>query len=249
MKFLLNKNSLKTTQRVWKTLVILTISVLLLLPTPVLALNYDGALEIYRSKPQFKNDDVLQLIQKLPNQSYDNGKISLAEIESKLKEIEAKMLIDYQILKDTSEKTQISYENNLESINRTYSEQDRLTKEFSSCEEREWLQWRSTFFTSRFVGGTFRESPSWKENCYPILNSLNSIKQLEEENQRLSQDITFADQLSKVYKTVEQRIKLAKRKVRNIQESADVTHSFISPDMQSKIKELQEMVENLTKNI
>ncbi|MFM6455845.1 MAG: hypothetical protein ACKPH7_29010, partial [Planktothrix sp.] len=248
----LNKNLLKTTQRVWKTLVVLTVSVLLLLPTPVLALNYDGALEIYRSKPQFKNDDVLQLIQKLPNQSYDNGKISLAEIESKLKEIEAKMLIDYQILKDASEKTQISYENNLESINRTYSEQERLTKEFSLCDERERdiaFRERGYAFALAFFGSRFRELPSWKENCYPILNSLNSIKQLEEENQRLSQDITFADQLSKVYKTVEQRIKLAKRKVRNIQESADVTHSFISPDMDSQIKELQEMVENLTKNI
>lgn len=240
MKFLLNKNSLKTTQRVWKTLVILTISVLLLLPTPVLALNYDGALEIYRSKPQFKNDDVLQLIQKLPNQSYDNGKISLAEIESKLKEIEAKMLIDYEILKDASEKKQISYENNLESINRTYSEQDRLTKEFSSC--RDWNM------------GMADGAPNYIfPMCHQFQSSLDrlikDIQKLEEENQRFSQDITFTDQLSTVYKTVEQRIKLAKRKVRNIQESADVTHSFISPDMQSEIKELQEMVENLTKNI
>jgi hypothetical protein len=239
MKFLLNKNSLKTTQGVWKTLVILTISVLLLLPTPVLALNYDGALEIYRSKPQFKNDDVLQLIQKLPNQSYDNGKISLAEIESKLKEIEAKMLIDYEILKDASEKKQISYENNLESINRTYSEQDRLTKEFSS--------------SCRKISASVLNVMDLMWKCRNIQSSLDGlikdIQKLEEENQRFSQDITFTDQLSTVYKTVEQRIKLAKRKVRNIQESADVTHSFISPDMQSEIKELQEMVENLTKNI
>ena len=86
MKFLIQKNLLSPVKFVWKTLVVFILSALLFFPTPVLALDYSGAVQSYISNVKVELDSVLGDIKKLPNLSYENGKTALAEIDTRLQQ-------------------------------------------------------------------------------------------------------------------------------------------------------------------
>lgn len=243
MKFLLNKNSLKTTQRVWKTLVILTVCVLLLLPTPAAARvwYYSDIYELreliaqtHRDIERERSIDFMSSKSKPLSIELLREKIELPrKISEKFQEIEEQILSRNEYLKQLIDKAQISYENNLERINQNYSEQERLTKELSSCEDRNR---QLKFFYS----------------CSDFKNSLdsltNDIQQLEEENEYLSKEIISADQKLKQDQKVEQRIKLVKQKYDNIRESVQVTDSSyykLDPDVKDSINKLLDILDEL----
>jgi hypothetical protein len=88
MTFFTQKNLLSQAKVVWKTLVILILAVLLFVPTPALALDYNGTIQSYISNAKVELDAVLTAIEKLPNLSYETGKATLSEIESQLQKIQ-----------------------------------------------------------------------------------------------------------------------------------------------------------------
>jgi len=231
MKFLLNKNSLKTTQRVWKTLVILTVCVLLLLPTPAAARVWYSYNRDIRELGELITRVYLEPDFLLSSSTNDyDYYIQEVKIDLKFQDIKEKILSGNEYLKQLIDKAQISYENNLERINQNYSEQERLTKELSSCEDRNR---QLKFFYS----------------CSDFKNSLdsltNDIQQLEEENEYLSKEIISDDRKLKQDQKVEQGIKLAKQKYDNIRESlqvADSSYYRLDPDFRDSINKLLDIL-------
>lgn len=107
MTFFTQKNLLSQAKVVWKTLVILILAVLLFVPTPALALDYNGTIQSYISNAKVELDAVLTAIEKLPNLSYETGKTTLSEIESQLQKIQTeagKNAADFQKLSNEVQK-------------------------------------------------------------------------------------------------------------------------------------------------
>lgn len=113
----LNKNLLSKAKVVWKTLVVLVLSVLLFAPTPALALDYNGTLQTYVSTTKVEIDGVLTSIKKLPTQSYENGKTTLAEIDNKLQKIQTDAGKNAKTFQNLSAQAQREYEQVLNQIN------------------------------------------------------------------------------------------------------------------------------------
>ncbi|MEA5557102.1 hypothetical protein, partial [Nodularia spumigena] len=109
-----NKNLLSQIQMMWKSLVVLILSILLVAPTPALALDYNGTLKSYISEVKVKLDGVVTSIEKLPSLSYENGKTTLADIDSQLQKIKSdagENAVDFQKLSDQAQQ---EYQKNLD---------------------------------------------------------------------------------------------------------------------------------------
>ena len=88
MGYLVHTSFIRQAKWICKIVVIFTLSILLLAPEPVLALNFNGTLQSYISNTKLELDGLMSLIQKLPNQSYETGQTMLTEIGTKLHNIE-----------------------------------------------------------------------------------------------------------------------------------------------------------------
>ena len=117
MSVFTDKSLLSKAKVVWKTLVVVILSVLLFAPTPALALDYNGTLQTYVSNTKVEIDGVLTSIKKLPNQSYENGKTTLAEIDSKLHKIQTDAGKNAKVFQNLSAQAQKEYEQVLNQIN------------------------------------------------------------------------------------------------------------------------------------
>ncbi|CAD5924472.1 MULTISPECIES: hypothetical protein [Planktothrix] len=123
MRLLSSKSLLFQAKIVFKTLVILLLSALLLAPKPALALNYNSAIQSYVSNVKVELDSVLTAIQKLPNLSYENGKTTLSEIDNKLQKIQIDARQNAVKYGNFSDESQREYENRLNRINQLQKEQ------------------------------------------------------------------------------------------------------------------------------
>ncbi|GDZ94166.1 hypothetical protein PA905_21190 [Planktothrix agardhii CCAP 1459/11A] len=140
MRLLSSKSLLFQAKIVFKTLVILLLSALLLAPKPALALNYNSAIQSYVSNVKVELDSVLTAIQKLPNLSYENGKTTLSEIDNKLQKIQIDARQNAVKYGNFSDESQREYENRLDRIyqlqeeqaNQGYNENRTLEYEFFS---------------------------------------------------------------------------------------------------------------------
>jgi hypothetical protein len=103
---------------VWKTLVILILSILLIAPRPALALDYYSPIQSYVSEVKVDLDEVVTSIEKLPSLSYENGKISLAKIDSKLEKMKSDASKNASYFQKLSDESQQEYQKNLDKINR-----------------------------------------------------------------------------------------------------------------------------------
>ncbi|KZL47674.1 hypothetical protein A2T98_22035 [Nodularia spumigena CENA596] len=112
-----NKNLLSQTQMMWKSLVVVILSILLIAPTAALALDYNSTLQSYVSKVKVDLDEVVTSIEKLPSLSYENGQIALAEIENKLENIKSDAGKDAAYFQKLSVQAQQEYQKNLDTIN------------------------------------------------------------------------------------------------------------------------------------
>ncbi|MEB3177873.1 MAG: hypothetical protein VKL59_02360 [Nostocaceae cyanobacterium] len=220
MSFFRDKSILSKAKIVCKTLVVLILSVLLFVPTPALALDYNGTLQTYVSNTKVEIDGVLTSIKKLPSLSYENGKTTLAEIDSRLHKIKTDAGNNAEYFKNLSNNYQISYDNNLKNIN-----QLSLKKQYL-----ENMLWNLSHVIS-----------------YQIADS--SIKQYEENNQNLSKVIVLTNKISQLCDDLEKRINLAKQKSGNVKEYADALRSFSDSDILGEISELDKFVADLTKNL
>jgi len=117
MSALSEKILLSKAKIVWKTLVVLALSVLLFAPTPALALDYNGTLQTYISNTKIEIDGVLTSIKKLPSQSYENGKTTLAEIDRNLQTIQTNAGKNAQNFQKLSDRAQKEYEQVLAQLN------------------------------------------------------------------------------------------------------------------------------------
>ncbi|CAD5967072.1 hypothetical protein NO758_03520 [Planktothrix agardhii] len=123
MAFFTQKNLLNQAKIVWKTLLVLVLSTLLLAQEPVLALDYNSAIQPYVSNVKVELDSVLTAIQKLPNLSYENGKTTLSEIDKKLQKIQIDARQNAVKYGNFSNESQREYENRLDRINQLQKEQ------------------------------------------------------------------------------------------------------------------------------
>ena len=123
MTFFTQKNLLNQAKIVWKTLLVLVLSTLLLAQEPVLALDYNSAIQSYVSNVKVELDSVLTAIQKLPNLSYENGKTTLSEIDKKLQKIQIDARQNAVKYGNFSNESQRKYENRLNRINQLQKEQ------------------------------------------------------------------------------------------------------------------------------
>lgn len=117
MSVFTDKSLLTKAKIVWKTLIVLILSVLLVAPTPALALDYNGTLQSYVSNTKVEIDGVFTSIKKLPSQSYENGKTTLAEIDSKLQKIQTNAGENAKNFQNLSAQAQKEYEQVLNQIN------------------------------------------------------------------------------------------------------------------------------------
>ncbi|WP_254173512.1 hypothetical protein [Planktothrix pseudagardhii] len=123
IKFFTQKDLLNQAKIVWKTLVILILAVLLFVPTPALALDYNGTLQSYIFNVKVELDGVLTAIKKLPNLSYESGKATLSEIDSQLQKIQTEARKNATDFQQLSNESQREYENRLNRINQLQKEQ------------------------------------------------------------------------------------------------------------------------------
>lgn len=268
MTFFTQKNLLSQAKIVWKTLVILILAVLLFVPTPALALDYNGTIQSYVSNVRVELDSVLTAIKKLPNLSYETGKTTLSEIESQLQKLQTeagKNAADFQKLSDEGEK---EYKNVLNEINKLYASQQAMEKEVQRNEveyqqkqsELERIQRAAKKLGSQvdnqFIQGAdnFRKYlETNKSNLLLIRSRLNALidsrTKLEKDNQKLSEGIVLTNKICTLSDHLEKRINLATQKAGNVTGYGEELKSFSDPDILAEISELNEMVANLTTNL
>ncbi|MEB3177874.1 MAG: hypothetical protein VKL59_02365 [Nostocaceae cyanobacterium] len=220
MSFFTDKSLLNKAKIVGKILVVFILSVLLFVPTPALALDYNGTLQTYVSNTKVEIDGVLTSIKKLSSLSYENGKTTLAEVDDQLHKIKTDAGNNAEYFKNLSNNYQISYENNLKNLNQLYLKQQYLEKMGFPP---------SNPISSNFVG--------------------LSIKHYEEQNQNFSKVIVLTNKISQLCDDLEKRINLAKQKSGNVKEYADELLSFSDPEILGEISELDKFVADLTKNL
>ncbi|WP_168465477.1 hypothetical protein [Aphanizomenon sp. UHCC 0183] len=270
MRLFTNKSLLSKAKFMWKTLVVLLLSALLFLPTPVLALNYNGTVQSYVSNAKVELDGVLTAIKKLPNLSYENGKTTLAEIDSKLQKIKTdagKNTADFQKLSNEVEKEYVYL---LDNINKVYSKQEYLKKQARDKRREALIQfglpqqfWNmvdldkpgSLAFVLGVSEGVSESDPAFliQKELNQLESSLRTVKEnqtkLEGDKDRLANAILVANKLSKFSDNLEKRVNGAREKFSNVKDYADVLQSFSDPDILNEISELNQMVANLTKDI
>lgn len=229
MSALSEKILLSKAKIVWKTLVVLALSVLLFAPTPALALDYDGTLQTYISNTKIEIDGVLTSIKKLPSQSYENGKTTLAEIDRNLQTIQTNAGKNAQNFQKLSDRAQKEYEQVLAQIKDAKPSAELILSAFLNYIKN-----------GRKPGLGFlndREIPS------------QSKEFLTRKMQNLSEGIVLTNKISKLSDDLEKRVNLAKQKSGNVKEYADALQSFNDSDIISEIAELDRLVANLTNNL
>ena len=270
MTFFTQKNLLSQAKIVWKTLVILILAVLLFVPTPALALDYNGTLQSYIFNVKVELDGVLTAIKKLPNLSYETGKTTLTEIESQLQKIQTeagKNATDFQKL---SNEVQKEYGNLLDNINKLYSKQEDINKQARDKRRQALIElglpqqfWNlvdldkpgSLAFVFGVSDGVSESDPAVliQKELDKLESSLRTVKEnqtkLESDKHRLANGIVLTNKISQLSDHLEKRINLATQKAGNVKEYGDALKSFSDPDILSEISEFNEMVANLTTNL
>ena len=270
MTFFTQKNLLSQAKIVWKTLVILILAVLLFVPKPALALDYNGTIKSYVSNVKVELDSVLTAIKKLPNLSYETGKTTLSEIESQLQKLQTeagKNAADFQKL---SNEVQKEYGNLLDNINKLYSKQEDLKKQARDKRQQALIElglpqqfWNlvdldqpgSLAFVLGVSDGVSESDPAVliQKELDKLESSLRTVKEnqtkLESDKHRLTNGIVLTNKISQLSDHLEKRINLAKQKAGNVKDFGEELKSFSDPDILGEISELNEMVANLTTNL
>jgi hypothetical protein len=122
MGYLVHTSLIRQAKWICKIVVILTLSILLLAPEPVLALNFNGTLQSYISNSKLELDGVVSLIKKLPSQSYETGQTMLTEIGTKLQNIETEAGRNAKYFQNQSDEADKTYRNILDRINKLNQE-------------------------------------------------------------------------------------------------------------------------------
>ncbi|MDM3849062.1 MAG: hypothetical protein PT119_03540 [Aphanizomenon gracile PMC627.10] len=276
MKFLIQKSLPSPVKFVWKTLVVFILSALLFFPTTVLALDYSGTVQSYVSNAKVELDSVLTAIKKLQNLSYANGKTTLAEIDTKLQQIQGnagKNATDFEKLRDEGQKESNQL---LDKINKLYTSQQALEKELQTNQEKlerfkqEYIAMEQNRIAKIFGSGLLISTPlagsglltstplvnlikNSEESNRSAISKLQSLKdsraKLEIDNQKLSQGIVLADKISKLSTNLKNRVNDAKQKTSNIKAYAEELESFSDQDILSEISELDKFIADLTNNL
>jgi chromosome segregation ATPase len=129
LRFFQNQSSLKKFTFVLKALVVFILSVLLVAPTPVLALVNTETLHDYAASVQSEINGLLQSIENLPSQSNDEAFKTLASIETsivRLSDNAAKRAEEFQSRSDEYQKKLSQLTDN---INTIYQEQQKLNSD------------------------------------------------------------------------------------------------------------------------
>lgn len=355
MRLFTNKSLLSKAKIVGKILVVLFLSALLFLPTPVLALNYNGTVQSYVSNAKVELDSVVTLIKKLPNLSYENGKTTLAEIESKLQKIQTDAGKNAKYFENQNQEYQKNYQQVLNRINELNKEDNyqpidktvnvitnvlrQEENEFIYNEMRIYCEDKNKqkpvrlvyffgcgyeFIKSHLARGEdlntvsknllfpmknyhlvvllYEESTkhcetkgmkisevstrklldcavpylvssskgsfSYSGKKYYFLESIGAfvgdidmyraveayhimknLKTLPLQERYLAKTILLTDKMSKLSDALEKRVNLAKQKSETVTEYADALLSFSDPDILGEIRELDQLIVDLTKNL
>ncbi|QIR36557.1 hypothetical protein HCG51_07190 [Tolypothrix sp. PCC 7910] len=123
------------------TLAIFILSALFFAPIPVLALDYNGRLNSYISNVKADIDGIVTSIKNLPSLSYENGKTTLAEIDTRLEKIQtdaARNVAEFQKLSDQAQHN-YEYFLQLETLKQQAKEKRRLIMQ-STVPQDLWSQ-------------------------------------------------------------------------------------------------------------
>ncbi|MCX5965152.1 MAG: hypothetical protein NT070_19105 [Cyanobacteria bacterium] len=266
MKFLIQKSLLNPVKFVWKTLVVFILSALLFFPTTVLALDYSGTVQSYVSNVKVDIDGIVTSIKKLPTLSYENGKTTLAEIDTRLEKIQTdagKKATDFQ---KSSNETQRAYNTTLSKINSLSITEKASQKKLDELHERQrrkdeedynklmaWLIASDSSPNPLVIDGSYDEYDEYSKYVLSLNTQLKDLRlnraELESQNQILAEAIVLTSKISNLSDKIEKRINLANQKYGNVKEYADALKSFSNPDVLGEISELNEMVANLTTNL
>ncbi|MTJ09455.1 MULTISPECIES: hypothetical protein [unclassified Anabaena] len=266
MRFFIKKNLPSPVKFVLKTLVVFILSALLFFPTPVLALDYSGTLQSYVSNVKVELDSVLTAIKKLPNLSYENGKTTLAEIESKLQKTQTdarKNATDFQKL---SNETQQEYNKINDDIKSLYITEEASQKQLDDLRERQrlkraenekkllaWLIASDDSPNPLVIDGSYEEYDKYLQYVLSLNTQLKNLQlsraELESKNQSLSEVIVLTNKISNLSDKVEKRIKLANQKYGNVKDYADALASFSDPDILGEISELDQLIADISKDL
>lgn len=130
--FFQSQSSLKNFKLVLKALVVFILSVLLVAPTPVLALVNTETLQDYASSVRSEINGLLQSIENLPSQSNDETFKTLASIEAsivRLSDNAAKRAEEFQARSNEEQKKLSQITDN---INTIYQEQQKLSSDIEN---------------------------------------------------------------------------------------------------------------------
>ncbi|QIR36555.1 hypothetical protein HCG51_07180 [Tolypothrix sp. PCC 7910] len=214
-----------------KTLIVLFLSVLLLAPTSALALDYKTDIQSYVSNVKVELDSVLTSIKKLPNQSYDNGKLTLAEVDSKLHNIQSNAGKNAVYFQKLSDDAQTKSNDIVSELNKQYPEQASLQEALKGWNYR------------------YRPMPPYLYAYRDRLDAVNhNIEELQSKRQRFDQVIVLSNKISKLSDNLEKRVSLAKQKAGNVKDYADALQSFSDPEIKSETSELDQFIADLTNN-
>jgi hypothetical protein len=267
MRFFTKKNLPSPVKFVWKTLVVFILSALLFFPTPVLALDYSGTIKSYVSNVKVELDSVLTAIKKLPNLSYENGKTTLAEIDTRLQKIQTDAGKNATAFQKLSNETQQAYNKTLSDINSLYMIEKASQKQLDDLkakrelkyaeDEAKLLAWlrlgESGGPNPLVIDGSYEEYEKYSQYISSLNTQLKNLQLsragLESKNQSLSEAIVLTNKISNLSDKVEKRIKLANQKYGNVKEYADALASFSDPDILGEISELDQLIADISKNL
>ena len=225
----------------WKTLVVFILSALLFFPTPVLALDYSGTVQSYVSNVKVDIDGIVTSIKKLPTLSYENGKIRLTEIDTRLQKIQTnagKNAVDFQKLSDEAQK---EYE-------KVLAQQSTLNAFIGQLTPVPSNQPRNRNGRGPIMTTTIQVD-GMDDTVIEGGNIDKTMAKFDNDKHRLSNAIALTNKISKLSDNLEKRINLAKQKSGNVKDYADALQSFSDPDILGEISELDKFIADLTNNL
>ncbi|MEB3177871.1 MAG: hypothetical protein VKL59_02350 [Nostocaceae cyanobacterium] len=246
MIFFTDKSLLTKAKMVCKTLVVLILSVLLFAPTPALALqdysipqaipvtqpvyvvptlglDYNNTIQSYISNTKVELGGILTAIKKLPTLSYENGKTTVAEINSKLEKIQADAGKNTANFQNLSNEAQMKYQEVLDAIKNLKP----LPIIGKVGYPREILEQK------------IRERQRYED----YKNALDI------QSKNLANGIVLTNKISQLCDNFAKRVNLAKQKAGNVKEYSDALRSFSDPDILGEISELDKFIADLTQNL
>jgi hypothetical protein len=230
---------------VWKTLVVLLLSVLLFAPTPVLADYNDPGLAA-------KFDRIATSITDLPRLSYNEGQETLAKIDNQLRVIQDDVENLAKIRKDISAQVQASIEKSLDRINEPDIDKQELAmlqEELTRLKNLDSVAYQIGLGDPnlmRLILHIQILEERIRSKMLLIDDNDKRKRDIEEENKLWSYFLVENSRQSLFYNNIEKRINLARKKANNVRQYASELKSFSQPDVLNEISELHKLVRSIT---